>query len=446
VGSLAAIRRQKPRCASARVALTSGAWQRAALAARHNGRSCMRGCGAESTLMNCPIKPAPTKQRLRQAWRQADRLSRRGQWAAAAPLYECAASGPPGAEDPRLWIRIGICRHALGNLAGAREAFSHALSINAAHLPARYHLAIVELDDGALDRARALLNEVIEHQSENLPARCLRALADYREGNRAEALEQMERHFCANTDFLTRLAITLEAERLETEQRQRDPAIPSPTPEPRASTPSPFPQGRSVRRLLSACARAFDAQDYDAAHQIARRMVQIHPRNGDARLALGYAAMEAGYPGEAERALAQALYLQRRETIRAALRPCLTPTRPRILRALRHHAPHPAVNAMRALALIRLGRPAEARRLLGNVPVEGPESYNKFYYLGICALAEGRCPDAARYFRYAFDHYGVDTLELCLPRAMDWARRRFRRSDDPETRSQSSRSQSLKTL
>jgi tetratricopeptide (TPR) repeat protein len=148
------------------------------------------------------------------------------------------------------------------------------------------------------------------------------------------------------------------------------------------------------------------------------------PRDPDARFFVGCARLEAEQFAAAEQSFRRALALQRRLDVRRRLG-CHRLTRERLRTARRGVELAPLGVVMRAVALIRLRRPREAHALLNSVPVVGPESFNKFYYLGLCALAEGRRFEAMGYLRHALQAFGADTVEMCLPELMAWARRTY---------------------
>jgi Flp pilus assembly protein TadD len=350
-----------------------------------------------------------------EVWLQGDRLARRGRRNEALTCYERAAHDDP--DNARLHLRIGQCRYAEGDAKGARQAYRRALDIAPDNLPARLFLAIVELDHGALGPACSLLDEVVERQKENLSAISLRALAWYRGGDRSAALKQWRRAFCADPAFLSRLVVALESDRMADDGDEGNATGDDET--------STIPQDASARRVRSICQRALDRKDYAEALAAIRRLTELRSADPETRYSHGCVALEAGAHEEAERALSQAMALQRRRDMRTMLPRLRKATRDEIREARKNTPTDPSLLAMRGLALARLGRCQEAREDLAAVKVEGPESYNKFYYLGLCALAEGHADDARKYLHYAFERYGADTIEFCLPDLMSWAERRY---------------------
>ena len=358
------------------------------------------------------------------AWRLADRLARSGEHAGARALYAQAERGLP--YDPRPAIRRGRCCQALGDLEGARKAFARAQEIAPGNAAARFFLAQVKMDAGDGERARTLLSQVIEKQPENLAAICLESLAGYLAGEKREALADWETSFSANTDFLPRLVLALETDRMRESAGQPFRSADKLDRSDRSEKPdSRLAEKASSRRLLSMCQRALDDGDATGAVAAARRLTQLRPKDPEALFIRGWVAIKAGLFEEAERSLRLALRFQRREDVRRRLGRCRAMTRDRVRTAREKTSFEPGATALRGLALARLGRCDEARDVLRSVPVEGPESYNKFYYMGLCALADGRREAALRHLQYAFERYGADTMEYCLPELMDWAHAKY---------------------
>ncbi|MCX7049374.1 MAG: tetratricopeptide repeat protein [Candidatus Sumerlaeota bacterium] len=357
------------------------------------------------------------------AWTKADRLAIQGDLPQAALFYERAARDLP---DCRLPLRLARCHQARNDLQAARQACERALALAPDSLPARYFLALSQLDAGELDRAQEGFSEVISRQEENYAAICLRALARYMAGARQTAVAEWKAFFCANMDFLVRFVATLESERLADSSAKNAAGVAEPSAANASSPAEPAAAATpksSRRRLMSECLRALKAKKSMDALQAARRLAGLYPKDSDCQFARGYAALEAECFSEAEKALALALRLDRRDMIRRQLWLRRKATRREVRELQAKIGFNPAAQALRAQALIRLGRCEEARAILQSIQQEGPESYHKFYYLGLCDLAEGRRFEAMRWFQYAFEHYMVDTLEMFTPALREWAER-----------------------
>lgn len=374
------------------------------------------------------MNPAQTDQAASSPeanWKSADLASRRGRGAEALNLYRSASELVP--DEARLHLRIGRRLHADGDLARAREVFGRALEVREDCHPARLFLALVDLDEGAIDDAATRLDEVIATQPENLTAICLRELARYLSGDRARALRVWDRKFSASSDFLSRLVLAIESDRPGNERESGGLG---------EGASADLSGVKSAGKLGRMCRRAWKRKDYASAIAALRELSRRRGKDPDVWFALGHSAQEAGACKEAADALGRCLIHERRSqakqalngfvvSLRRALAGFPKRSRQQLCEALRETPFNSQVLAMRGLVLTRLGRSDEARESLGRVKVEGPESYNKFYYLGLCAIGDGERDAALRYFRYAFERFGADTIEFCLPEPLAWARRQY---------------------
>ena len=372
--------------------------------------------------MECAAEKEAGAMAPKQAWRRGDRLMLQGKAAEAGVYYERAARDQP---DVRLWLRLARCHQARCDHEAARSACRRALEVKPESMPARYFLALSDLDAGETERAIEGFSEVISRQEENFAAICLRALARYIGGARREALADWHDFFCANMDFLVRFVATLESGRMAEAREKENAETPQSQEEPGNPIGASGAAAKaSRRRLMSECLIALRAKKFDQALLAARRLAALHPKDSDCQFARGYAALEAERYGEAEKALGMALRMDRREQVRRRLWLRRKANRGTVRKLHKEISFNPSAQALRAQALIRLDRCEEARSILKSVHPEGPESYHKYYLLGLCELAEGRQPEAMHWFQYAFEHYTVDTIEMFVPALREWAERR----------------------
>jgi len=85
--------------------------------------------------------------------------------------------GPPGPDDPEYWTDRGINSYNEGDLAGAEQAFRHALELKADYHYAEYNLARVLISRGDSAAAVELLDGLIERDPADLDAIATRGTA-----------------------------------------------------------------------------------------------------------------------------------------------------------------------------------------------------------------------------------------------------------------------------
>jgi len=60
-----------------------------------------------------------------------------------------------------VWVDRGACLHAMGNGAGARADFSHAITLDPTHVIAHFNMGVTYMTDGAADSARFWWNRLL---------------------------------------------------------------------------------------------------------------------------------------------------------------------------------------------------------------------------------------------------------------------------------------------
>lgn len=90
---------------------------------------------------------------------------------AEVAFREAARMDPIGGADAR--VQLGSLLMARGDLAGAERVFQEAVTVDDSHASAHGSLALVHLERGEIEEARARLERVLELDPDNGPARTL---------------------------------------------------------------------------------------------------------------------------------------------------------------------------------------------------------------------------------------------------------------------------------
>ncbi|MFB3303242.1 tetratricopeptide repeat protein [Pseudomonas sp. AMR01] len=108
-------------------------------------------------LAACSSKPASDSDKSLQL---ADDLSKRGDYASAAALYERATQQPGASLD--LWLKLGQARLDAKDALGAERAFQQALGVDAHSADALLGLGTAQLQLGKTQRAVTALGQAAE--------------------------------------------------------------------------------------------------------------------------------------------------------------------------------------------------------------------------------------------------------------------------------------------
>jgi tetratricopeptide (TPR) repeat protein len=81
--------------------------------------------------------------------------------AEAAELFEQVDAAKPNHDYGMLDLRLAQCHQRLGNYARAREVYERLLRFYPGHAEGSYHFALLVADEGARERSRQLMGEVI---------------------------------------------------------------------------------------------------------------------------------------------------------------------------------------------------------------------------------------------------------------------------------------------
>ncbi len=178
--------------------------------------------------------------------------------------------------SPKVWNELGVCRHRLGDLAGAEECYRRALELDPKYALAENNLAIARANAGQPGEAREALEALAARRPEFLEAKCNLGLLAMEDGRRREALEAFR--------------AVVEAD------------------------PQSAPGWLGVGAVLS------ETGELQEARKALARAVEIDPESAEARYRLGFVLSRLG---DVEGSL--------RETQRAlALNPYFTSPRPRL--------------------------------------------------------------------------------------------------------------------
>ena len=139
-------------------------------------------------------RDAPSPRRMTHLLADLERgsgLFARGEYAAAAPVFERIVAADPG--NPMATVTLAVAHSMQGHDAEAERWFRRAAAIAPGSLDLRHYEAMHHCKTGDLERAAPLLESVVAQDPRRLPAlECLVRVRE-RQGRRADAADLLER-------------------------------------------------------------------------------------------------------------------------------------------------------------------------------------------------------------------------------------------------------------
>jgi putative PEP-CTERM system TPR-repeat lipoprotein len=112
------------------------------------------------------------------------------------------------AREPEPWVMKADLLRATGDAAGALDAYTQALKLDAEHHGARLAMATLLIQQGKVDAARAELDKVRKLAPDNLLARYVNATLLYRQKQYPQAREELQRVLQATPNHLPSLLLS----------------------------------------------------------------------------------------------------------------------------------------------------------------------------------------------------------------------------------------------